>query len=538
MTHVVTQSCCNDGRCVPVCPVQCIHPRPGEPGFAAGEQVYIDPAVCIDCGACLEECPVDAIREDYNLAPQEIPYLAINAGYFERRPIKAEAPPPGRPRRRAEGLRVAVVGAGPAGAYAAAALLEAEGVEVTMFDRLPSPHGLARAGVAPDHPRTKKITAAFDATLASPRVACLFNVEVGRDIDLADVLRSHHAVIWAAGATGVRPLGVPGERLAGCHPAHDFIGWCNGHPDFADRVFDLSGPGAVVIGAGNVALDVARLLACDPAGFARTDMADHALQGLSRGGVTEVTVVSRRGPAEAAYTLPELLALTTLEGVCLTARPEETAKPVGYDGHPLKLDIVEAAARTRSPARRRIGLRYFLAPVSINGATHVESVTFRRMASVDGELRPTEATETLPASLVIWATGYRGEPTDGLPFDPARGTLRHQGGRVVDPASGRPVPGVYCAGWIKRGAQGGLGANRLCSEETVDALLADRAAGLLSEPTETLADLTARIRLTQPRIVDFAGWARIDAAERTAGLARRAPRRKFVRTADMLDAAE
>jgi ferredoxin--NADP+ reductase len=545
MTHVITQGCCNDGRCVEVCPAQCIRPRLGDSQFTTAEQLYIDPDLCIDCGACLEVCPVDAIREDYNLPSGAEPYLSINADYFARHPIEDLSPLPLQARRPASSgpvLRVAIVGAGPAGCYAAAALLAAPGVEISMFDRLPTPHGLARAGVAPDHPKTRKIGDDFDATLSDPRVTCFFNVEVGRDVGLTELLHSHQALIWSGGAAGDRRLGIPGENLPGCHSADAFVAWYNGVPEFADAAFDLTGGHAIVIGAGNVALDAARMLIRDPAELARTDMADHALDALRASGVTEVTLAARRGPAEAAYTLPELLALTQLKGVSLSARREEIGpRPTDYDGHALKLDLVERAAQASATEGRRINLRYFLSPVSINGAQRVESVTFQRNALTveDGvpRLRPTGEMETIAASLVLRAVGYRGRPVPGLPFDEAAGTLANRHGRVVDPASSAPLPGVYCAGWIKRGPTGGLGANKWCSGETVDNLLADFDAGRLAAPTESLADLIARIAERRPSALDFTGWTYIDAAERRAGRTRGVPRRKFVRVEDMLAAA-
>ncbi|MCW2829714.1 MAG: ferredoxin--NADP(+) reductase [Aeromicrobium sp.] len=547
MTFVITQGCCNDGSCVTVCPVQCIRPRPGDPDFTTAEQLYIDPATCIDCAACLDECPVDAIHGDYDVPDQFSEYLQINADYFAENPI-TEEPEPDRVRRRLPedrpSLRVAIVGSGPAACYAAGDLSEIKGVEVSVFDRLATPFGLVRSGVAPDHPDTKLMGDQFRATLARKSVSCFFNVEVGRDITVEELLEHHHAVIWAAGAGDDRRLDIPGEDLHGSHSAREFVAWYNGHPDAAHDEFDLTGERAVVIGNGNVALDVARALTRPVADFEVTDMADHAIEALRASGITDVVVAARRGPENAAYTLPEVLALRKLDGVDLVAVPAEveSAEPTSPSALlTRKLQVVKDAAAGERAADRSITLRFLLTPVSINGEERVESVTFARNEVVDTDgvvsVRPTEETETIEASLVLRAVGYRGHAVPGMPFDEPTGTIPNAEGRVLASSGGEHLTGLYCSGWIKRGATGVIGTNKVDSTETVEALLADFAAGTLVEPAADGEHLAALVTERQPDVIDNAGWVRINNAERAAGKERKRPRVKFVALEDMLAAS-
>ncbi len=544
MTFVITQGCCNDGSCITVCPVQCIRPRPGDPDFTTAEQLYIDPASCIDCGACLDECPVDAVHGDYDLPDHLSDYLDINADYFATNPIEEDYPP-AEPRRKLPeehpALRVAIVGSGPAACYAAGELSEIKGVEVSVFDRLPTPFGLVRSGVAPDHPDTKLMGEQFRATLSRTSVTCFFNVEVGRDISIAEIAEHHHAVLWAAGASDDRRLGIPGEDLPGSHSAREFVAWYNGHPDAATDEFDLSGERVVVIGNGNVALDVARALTRPVDAFAVTDMADHAIEALGRSAVRDVVVAARRGPEHAAYTLPEALALSRLDGVDLIARPDEVgaAEPVSASALAArKLGIAREAAAATPGSDRSITLRFMLTPLSVNGTDRAESVTFARNRVVDTggviSVQPTDETETIDATLVLRAVGYRGHAVEGLPFDADTGTIPNAAGRVLDSTGGLHLAGLYCAGWIKRGATGVIGTNKIDSVETVEALLADLAAGSLPEPAKDAAALTALVTERRPDVVDNAAWLRINVAEKAAGKAMRRPRVKFVSIDDML----
>lgn len=551
MTFVITGRCCNDGSCVSVCPVQCIRPRPGDPDFMSAEQLYIDPDTCIDCGACMDECPIDAVHADYDLDPDDI-FMTINAEYFANDPIEESELPPSTRRRLPEGvdtLRVAVVGSGPAASYATGLLTDVKGVSVSVFEKLPTPFGLTRAGVAPDHQQTKLITERFKSYLSRAAVDCFFNVEVGRDVSLGELEQSHDAVIWAGGASGSRTLGIPGEDLPGVHSATQFVAWYNGHPGAAAHTFDLSGRRAIVIGNGNVAIDVARILATPAESLTTTDMADRALTVLSGSTIDEVQVVARRGPGSSAFTMAELLALEHMPSIDLLAIGDEVD---AGDDHVFmrrgsdatlarRMTVLrEAAARQPVEGRRNVMLRYLHAPVSINGAQRVESVTFerQRIAVHDGVavLEPTGDLHTVDADLVLYAVGYRGAKVADLPFDPESGTIPNDAGRVVDPETGQPATGLYCAGWIKRGPSGVIGSNKECAAETVDSLLADLAAGRLQRPVAEFADLQSAIEQRTER-VDFAGWNRINQAERQRGRDARRPRVKFISVDEMLEAS-
>ncbi|MFD8246650.1 FAD-dependent oxidoreductase [Nocardia sp. NPDC059691] len=538
MPHVITQPCCNDASCVPVCPVGCIHPTPDEPGFASAEALYIDPASCIDCGACVAECPVGAITRD--TAPAAGRFLDLAEAYYQRNPLPPGIPDASPPAARAEieELRVAVVGSGPAGAYAALELLEHPGATVAMFDRLPTPWGLVRGGVAPDHPSTKSVTEVFERAAANGRFRFHLNVEVGTHITHDELAAAHHAVVYAYGASGDRRLGIPGEDLPGSASATEFVNWYNGHPDFIDRTFDLSCRRAVVVGNGNVALDIARLLVADPAELAATDMADHALAALAAGTIEEVVVLGRRGPAQAAYTTPELLALTDLDGADVLALPDEARlhpdQLAALSPDPIGLAKAQAAAELTTRHRgasRRIVLRYLCSPLEISGDQRVTGVRVARNRlehGPGGDVRavPTGIEETIEAGLVLRAVGYRGAALSGLPFDHDRGVLPNDFGRVLA-GTGEPIPGVYTAGWIKRGPSGGIGANKKCALDTVAALLSDHSAGLLPTPATTPQDLDALVRHRRPTAVGVHEWRAIDRTERDLGAVQGRPRRKL-----------
>lgn len=558
MAYVVTQPCCNDATCVAVCPVNCIHPTPDEPDYATSEMLYIDPDGCIDCGACVEECPVDAIVADFDLTEDTERYAEINARYFADPVHQAYSSAPFLARKSKvevseQGpLRVAIVGSGPAGCYAAEDLLFRPGldVEVHLFERLPTPWGLVRFGVAPDHQSTKSVTRLFSQTAGRRGLDWHLNVEVGKHISHEELLAHHHAVIYAVGAPRDRRLGIPGEDLPGSHSATDFVAWYNGHPDFADRSFDLSGERAVIVGNGNVALDVARILVSDVDQLARTDIADHALEALAAGNITEVVVLGRRGPAQAAFTTPELLGLAGAGGFDVIVDPDEArldpriveaVDPMSMAA--LKAEIVrELAERAPSDTAKRVMLRFLGSPAELLGADRVKVLRVGRnelVSSGNGryEARPTGETEDIECGLVLRSIGYRGTPLPGLPFDEARGTLPNDRGRVVDPATGEPAPGVYTAGWIKRGPSGVIGTNKKCAEDTVQALFDDYASGRLTAPLkngEALRDLVAD---RQPSAIDFSGWKAIDLHERTAAKEHDRPRIKLVEVADMLDVA-
>jgi ferredoxin/flavodoxin---NADP+ reductase len=548
MTHVITQACCNDASCVPVCPVGCIHPDPSEPGFATTEMLYIDPATCIDCGVCVSACPVGAIVPDAELVAAATPYREINAAYYAGAPIEpalelVEIPPPPAPVGNGV-LRVAIVGSGPAGSYAAGELLRHPYVEVDVFDRLPTPWGLVRAGVAPDHPSTKSITDVFERTADDSRFRFHLNVEIGDDLSHDELLAHHHAVVYAYGASVDRRLDIPGEQLPGSVAATEFVNWYNGHPDFSDHTFDLSGPRAVIVGNGNVALDIARVLVTDPDRLAGTDIAEYAVAALRGSGIEEVVVLGRRGPFEAAYTAKELLALGDLPGVDVVADAPKPGFLVGPDQSPakrLKVQLVGEYARRRPVAgNRRIRLRYLASPVAILGEDRVVGVRVVRnrlehSASGGVNAVPTGYGEIIEASLVVRSVGYRGRAIPGLPFDERRGVIPNDEGRVLD--EGSPMTGVYTTGWIKRGPGGVIGTNRTCAQETVAHLIADFAAGRLVAPVCSRADLVALVPRRQPDVVDLAGWRAIDDAERRAGAATGSPRRKITTVPGLVEAA-
>jgi len=533
MTFVITPGCCLDASCVAVCPVQCIRPRPGDPGFTTAEQLYIDPATCIDCQACMDECPIDAVHPDYDLPNEFGDLLAINAQYFAQRPIaESAAPVVRRPRLPEErpALSVAVVGAGPAACYAVDALSEVSGVQVSVFEKLPTPFGLVRNGVAPDHANTKGIGKVFGRVLSRANVDCYFNVEVGQHVSVGELLQHHHAVLWAAGADGDRALALAGETLPGSYSARQFVAWYNGHPDHAQDAFDLSGSRAVIVGNGNVALDVARALTQPSDAYLRTDMADHALAALAESTIEEVVIVARRGPRHAAYSTGELAALARLKGVDLIACAEDMDHELDPDD---PRDAILAAAVDRSPTagRRRIVLRFGLTPLSINGERRVRSITFTRLKGDE------ESLANLETGLVLRAIGYLGRPAAQLPFDDRTATIPNDVGRVLAGPQNQPIPGLYCSGWIKRGATGVIGTNKVDARETVTAILQDHAAGLLLEPPNEGGDLRELVLERQPSAVDFAAWRTIDEAEKARGREVGRPRVKFVSVEEMLTAS-
>jgi len=553
MTHVITRACCNDAACVPVCPVNCIHPTPDEPDYGTAEMLYIDPDGCIDCGACVDACPVGAIVADYDLAPEFARYEEINARYFaapERRDYDATAQPVVR--RDWDGvtgtpLRVAVIGSGPAACYAAEEILGQRGLaaEVDMFERLPTPGGLVRFGVAPDHQDTKGAADAFSRTMKRNGFRLFLNTEIGAGVSLEELRQRYHAVVVAAGAMGDRQLGVPGEDLPGSHSATEFVAWYNGHPDFSARTFDLSAERAVIIGNGNVALDVARILTSNPDDLARTDIADHALAQLRESKIREVVVVGRRGPTEAAFSVPELIGLSQTPGVDIVVRPDElvvddaTAVRIGDPASSVpwyKVKLLEELGNGAPVQERRIVLRFLASPMEVVGDGWVERVrlTRNRLVERDGRVvaEATGDTEELACGVVFRSVGYRGQSMVGLPFDDDRGIIPNDAGRVTDPADGRPIAGLYVAGWIKRGPSGVIGTNKRCARDTVAALFDDFVEGAL--PTPTAAD---DIETLLPEHIDMNGWRQIDQAERRRGKEQRRPRVKMVDRSGLLDTA-
>jgi ferredoxin--NADP+ reductase len=448
-------------------------------------------------------------------------------------------------------VRIAIVGAGPAGFYTAGHLLK-EGdlqVEVDMFERLPTPHGLVRSGVAPDHPKIKSVVRVYEKTALHPRFRFFGNIELGQHIACEELLERYHAVVYATGAPADRPLGIPGETLAGSWAATDFVGWYNGHPDHRQLEFDLSARRAVVIGNGNVAIDVARMLTLSHAELARTDIADHALDVLEHSHIEEVIVIGRRGPAQAAFTNPELLELRELEDVDVLVHSEELERALAIADPNVdptaQRNVAELRALAERPLqgrRRRIVLRFLLSPVellddghgAVAGVRAVRNELFADPADGTLRARATDAQETLPASLVLRAIGYRGKPLPGVPFDERAGIIRNEGGRVRDGDTG-PRRGEYAVGWIKRGPTGVIGTNKKDAQETVDAILADLHDGRLPEPVQPdAAEVERLLRERQPQLVSYEGWASIDRHERQLGEPLQRPRVKLTTIEEML----
>ena len=456
--------------------------------------------------------------------------------------------PPLRP------YHVAIVGSGPSGYFAAASLLKSAAsdsggtaacdVRVDMLEMLPTPWGLVRSGVAPDHPKIKSISNQFDKTSGDPRFRFFGNIEVGNHVHPAELAERYDAVIYAIGAQSDRELGIPGEDLPGSVAAVDFVGWYNAHPHFEEISPDISGGRAVVVGNGNVAIDVARILVSDPDVLAETDIADHALQSLHARGVDEVLIIGRRGPLQAPFTTLELRELGALEGlgdVDVIVDPEDFADITEED--------LEAAGKTVrnnikvlrgyadvSPqeAKRRIVFRFRTSPIEIRGAGKVESIVLGRNQLITGpdgrvSAKDTGEREEVPAQLVVRAVGYRGLPTPGLPFDERSATIPHDEGRITGSRN------EYVVGWIKRGPTGVIGSNKKDSQDTVDTLLEDLQTAELAEFGADHAEEIQRwLQQRQPHLVTNDHWKLLDEYERNAGQGSGRPRVKVTSVAEML----
>ncbi len=446
---------------------------------------------------------------------------------------------------------MAVVGSGPAGFFTVDALLKVPDLtcSVDLFNRLPTPYGLVREGVAPDHPSIKKVTAKYDRIASEPNVRFFGNVTFGVDVDRNDLLRHYHQVVYAVGAQSDRRLGIPGEDLPGSHPATEFVAWYNGHPDFSDRSFDLSHEFAVVVGNGNVAVDVARILVTDPEELARTDIADHALEALRRSAVREVVMLGRRGPAQGKFTSVELKELGRLAGVDVVIDPADLELDAASAAESERSRVADRnmnilrklAAQEPTGAERRLVLRFLTSPVELlEAGGQVGAVRLERnrlVAGAGGYLRSegTGSFDSIDAGLVLRSVGYRGVPLIDVPFDPDRALIPNVRGRVTDGPGGDPVPREYVAGWIKRGPTGIIGTNKPDAAETVTSMLEEVSGDALREPEspepEAIPGLLSDRRV---RFVTFDDWRRLDAAERAEGERQGRPRVKVVRVEDML----
>jgi ferredoxin/flavodoxin---NADP+ reductase len=547
MTYVIRQHCCNDAACVSACPVDCIHPRPDEPSYATTEMLYIDPEMCINCGSCEVACPVDAILPGGDLGSDEVVFSELNAAFYQHRSRPATySPSVPNPKTGVSGaareLRVAVVGSGPAGSYAAQELLSRRdvSVRVDVFERLMTPWGLVRFGVAPDHLATKRVTVGFEQMTRDPRFRLWLNVEVGRDISPEQLSERYHAVIYAFGAMNARMMGIPGEDLPGSHSATEFVAWYNGHPDYADREFDLSVERAVVVGNGNVAVDIARLLLSTPERLACSDIAPHALEKLSTSRIREVVVVGRRGPADAAFSNGELLGLLSVPELDVAVDPDGFGSSTDDPDRALGFAAIQKLARLselvgRLPSHdRRVVFRFCASPQRLLGRRHVSGIRLVRNSLVaDGSgvrAVPTDEFDELDCGLVIQSVGYRGTPLGSVPFDSALARIPNRNGRILDPESGEPVTGAYVTGWIKRGPSGVIGTNKQCAKQTVACLVEDFLADGLVDPTAELGDVATQL----PAAFDVRAWRAIDAYELGEGKRTGRPRVKLVDDAALL----
>ncbi|HKA53910.1 MAG TPA: FAD-dependent oxidoreductase [Candidatus Binatia bacterium] len=449
--------------------------------------------------------------------------------------------------------RVAVFGAGPAGFYAVDELLKHPGVAVDLFDRLPTPYGLVRGGVAPDHQKIKAVIKQYEKTAARPGFRFFGNVTFGEDLSLDEVLAHYRQVLFTTGAESDRRMGIPGEDLPGSHPATIFVGWYNGHPDYRDLHFDLDAECAAVIGNGNVAMDVTRILARSVDELAKTDIADYALEALRHSKIKEIYLLGRRGPAQAAFTNPEIRELAELAGADLVVRPEELeldevnreflALHAAEQTHQRNVDILRAqVAKGEGSQPRKVRARFFVSPVEVLGKGRVEGLRLEKNRLVKDEngvfkAQGTGVYEEIPCQLVFRSIGYKGHQLSGVPFDERNGIIPNRDGRVIDPATNAPVPRLYVAGWIKRGPSGVIGTNKPDASATVQAMLEDAARhaagdGLSPDPDAIPALLAHK----QVRAVTFTDWKRIDQIEIAAGKKRGKPREKLTTIAELLAA--
>jgi ferredoxin/flavodoxin---NADP+ reductase len=461
-----------------------------------------------------------------------------------------------RPGTTERPLRVAIIGAGPTGFYAAEQLLRQPGLvaQVDLIDRLPTPFGLVRGGVAPDHQKIKAVTAAFDKTAALPDFRFFGGVELGKHVSVEDLRGHYHQIVYATGAQTDRRMEIPGEDLKRSHPATEFVAWYNGHPDYRDCQFDLSQERAAVVGVGNVAIDVARILCRTPEELEQTDIADYALEALRRSRVREVYLLGRRGPAQAAFTNPEIKELGDLADADIVTIPSEVAldelSRAALEHSPdrataKKVEILQSyAARRPLGKRRRLIVRFLVSPVELIGNDASEVVGMRLVknrlsATPTGTLqaKPTQVFEELPVEFVFRSVGYRGVPLPGVPFNDDWAVVLNDKGRVLDPGSKQPLVGEYTAGWIKRGPTGVIGTNKSDAAETVASMLEDLAQDAHLRPEQPSAAAAEQmIRDRQPRYLAYADWQRLNAIEVERGRARGRPRLKFTRVEDMLAA--
>jgi ferredoxin--NADP+ reductase len=427
-------------------------------------------------------------------------------------------------------------------------------VLIDMFDRLPTPFGLVRGGVAPDHPKIKTVTKVYERTAQNPGFRFFGNVTYGTDLTHDDLTSHYHQVIYAVGAQSDRKMGIPGEDLIGSHAATEFVGWYNGHPDYRHLEFDLSQERVAVIGNGNVAMDVARILASTYDELAKTDIADYALEALKSSRVRDIYMLGRRGPAQAAFTNPELKEMGDLAEAQVIVDPAELDLDPHSNHFVLSGDDRNAERNVQTLLRysqdgdlgkaRRIHMRFLVSPTRIDGETSVEAIELvynELYQASDGSLRPraTNRRETLPVGMVFRSIGYKGVAIPGVPFDDRAGIIPNAQGRIVDAAAMSTRTGEYVVGWIKRGPSGIIGTNKPDAQDTADQMLEDLAAGKTLKPAspspESVTDLLEQRGI---RYVTFSDWLRLDQLEQQRGQDLNRPRVKYTTIPEMLQALE
>ena len=461
-----------------------------------------------------------------------------------------------RPGTDAHPLRVAIIGSGPAGFYTAEKLFKCEdvNVQIDMYDRLPVPFGLVRFGVAPDHEKIKRVTRVYDKVAANSNFRFFGNVDVGTQVTLDDLKQHYHQICYATGAQSDRRMGIPGEDLKRSHPATDFVAWYNGHPNYRDYEFDLSVERVAVVGVGNVAVDVARILCRTREELATTDIAVHALEALSQSNIKEVYILGRRGPAQAAFTNPECKELGELAGadiavvadeVQLDPLSEKSVEESGDRSLRKKIEILQGFVdRPGGGKPKKLTLRLLVSPVELYGNDAGEVIGMKIVKnelylSDDGSLRPrpTDQFEELDVDMVFRSVGYRGVALADLPFNKSWGVVPNEKGRVIDPGKDEAVTGVYVSGWIKRGPTGIIGTNKPDATETVDCMLEDLAAGaVLSPATADSESALEMVKKARPDYVSWADWKRLQEMEEEKGQEEGRPRAKLTRVKDMLAA--
>mgnify|MGYP003979265301 CR=1 FL=1 len=456
----------------------------------------------------------------------------------------------------AQPLRVAIIGAGPSGFYTVSNFLKQKElhVEFDMYDRLPTPFGLVRAGVAPDHQKDKSVQRAYDKSAQTANFRFYGNVEYGRDIHLSDLKKHYHQVIFTSGAPFDRSLNVPGEDFEGSFSATEFVAWYNGHPDFADRQFDLSQESVAVVGIGNVAMDVARILCKTHEELAVTDMADYALEALKKSKVKNVYILGRRGPAQAAFTPPEIKEMGEFADADVTVSAEEAtlddasaaALEASGDKNAQKnvAFVQEYAARPNAGKSRQLTMRFLVSPTELLGeggkVTGIRLVKNKLVAGDDGSIRPTatDEEEIIPVGLVFRSVGYLGQPLPEVPYNADWGTILNNAGRVVD-TDGSPVTGIYTAGWIKRGPTGVIGTNKPCAQETVGCMVEDLAAASINIPEDpSVEGAESLVQERQPDSISYSEWLKINEVEVSRGEAEGRPRVKLTSIPEMVKVAK